>query len=33
MSPLAKVIGVAWLIGGIVYGGILTSRRQAELAI
>jgi amino acid transporter len=33
MSPLAKMLGVAWLIGGIVYGGILTSRRQAELAI
>jgi amino acid transporter len=33
MSPLARILGVAWLIAGTVYGGILTSRRRAELAI
>jgi amino acid transporter len=33
MSPLAMILGVAWLIVGTVYGGILTSRRRAELAI
>jgi amino acid transporter len=33
MSQLAKILGVLWLIAGIVYGGILTSRRRAELAI
>jgi hypothetical protein len=33
MSQLAKILGVVWLIAGIVYGGILTSRRRAELAI
>jgi amino acid transporter len=33
MSPLARILGVAWLIVGTVYGGILTSRRRAELAI
>jgi amino acid transporter len=33
MSQLAMILGVAWLIVGTVYGGILTSRRRAELAI
>jgi amino acid transporter len=33
MSPLAMMLGVAWLIAGIVYGIILTNRRRAELAI
>jgi amino acid transporter len=33
MSQLAMILGVAWLIVGTVYGGILTSRQRAELAI
>jgi amino acid transporter len=33
MSRLAMMLGVAWLIAGIVYGIILTNRRRAELAI
>ena len=33
MSQLAKILGVVWLIAGIGYGAILTSRRRAELAI
>jgi uncharacterized membrane protein HdeD (DUF308 family) len=33
MSSLAMMLGVAWLIVGVVYGIILVNRRRAELAI
>jgi len=33
MSSLAMMLGVTWLIVGLVYGTILAKRRRAELAI
>jgi amino acid transporter len=33
MSSLAMMLGVAWLVVGLVYGTILTKRRRAELTI
>jgi amino acid transporter len=33
MSSMALMLGLAWLAAGLVYGGVLVSRRRAELAI
>jgi amino acid transporter len=33
MSSLAMMLGITWLVVGLVYGTILTKRRRAELAI
>jgi amino acid transporter len=33
MSSLAMMLGIAWLLAGLVYGIILVGRRRAELAI
>jgi amino acid transporter len=33
MRSLAMVLGLAWLIVGLVYGMVLTNRRRAEMAI